>query len=74
MANEFKGKNVTISYDENVCTHAGKCVGGNPTVFNLEQDPWIQPGDISYEDANAVVQQCPSGALKLMKNADTNAA
>lgn len=70
MTTEYKGQNVTIAYDEKVCTHAGKCVGGLPKVFNPKQDPWIQPDSISYDDAIAVIQSCPSGALKLTKNQD----
>jgi len=47
MPSTYKGQNVSISYDENVCTHAGECVRGLPKVFNPERDPWVQPGDIS---------------------------
>jgi uncharacterized Fe-S cluster protein YjdI len=67
MPSTYKGQNVTISYDENVCTHAGECVRGLPKVFNPERDPWVQPGDISYEEALPVIQRCPSGALKLSR-------
>lgn len=64
MASSYKGEHITISYDDKICTHAGECVKGLPSVFNLEQDPWIQPGSTSYDDAMAVIQRCPSGALK----------
>lgn len=64
----YKGRNVTISYDDKRCIHAGECVKGLPKVFSLEQDPWVQPGDVSYEEALPVIQRCPSGALKISKN------
>jgi uncharacterized Fe-S cluster protein YjdI len=67
MPSTYKGQNVSISYDETVCTHAGECVRGLPKMFNPERDPWVQPGDISYEDALPVIKRCPSGALKLSR-------
>lgn len=70
MASSYKGNNVTISYDEKICTHAGECVRGLPSVFSLERDPWIQPGDVSYEEAFGVIKRCPSGALKVTRNTD----
>ena len=39
MPSTYKGQNVSISYDETVCTHAGECVRGLPKVFNPERDP-----------------------------------
>jgi uncharacterized Fe-S cluster protein YjdI len=67
MPSTYKGQNVAISYDETRCIHAGECVRGLPKVFNPERDPWVQPGDISYEEALPVIQRCPSGALKLSR-------
>ena len=65
MPQTYKGKHVAISYDETVCAHAGVCVRELPSVFSLERKPWIQPGDVSFEEAAPVIQRCPSGALKI---------
>ena len=65
MPKTYKGTHAAISYDETVCIHAGECVRGLPSVFSLERKPWIQPGDISYEEAAKVIARCPSGALKI---------
>ena len=35
MTTSYKGRHVTISYDETLCVHAGECVRGLPQVFSL---------------------------------------
>ena len=30
-----------VSWDENVCIHAGKCVGGAPEVFKIEDGKFV---------------------------------
>ena len=67
MSNSYEGKEVVISYDDKICTHAGECVRGLPQVFDAKRSPWIQPGDISYEAAEQVIRRCPSGALKVRR-------
>ena len=68
MKHEFRGDKVTITYDDDVCTHAGKCVGGLPQVFDPKRKPWINPDDASPEEIEAQVAQCPSGALSSSRN------
>lgn len=65
MAESYDGKNVVIEYDAKICSHAGECVRGLPKVFMPGAKPWVQPGDISYDEAAAVIAKCPSGALKV---------
>lgn len=67
MSNSYEGKNVVISYDEKICTHAGECVRGLPSVFDVKKKPWCQPGDITFEQAEPVIRRCPSGALKISR-------
>jgi uncharacterized Fe-S cluster protein YjdI len=67
MSSTYQGKNVVISYDEKICTHAGECVRGLPQVFDPNKSPWVQPGDISFEAAEEVIKRCPSGALKVSR-------
>lgn len=63
MKHEFLGKDVTVTYDDDVCTHAGKCVGGLPAVFDVTRKPWINPDDATPDQIEAQVAACPSGAL-----------
>ena len=39
----YPGQDLTVTYDTEVCVHAGECVRGLPAVFDANQDPWIQP-------------------------------
>lgn len=61
---EFAADGVTVSYDAGRCLHFGECVRGLPSVFDLDQQPWIQPGKATVGEVAAVVRRCPSGALK----------
>ena len=60
---EHKNDKTVVRYDPAICIHAGECVRGLPSVFNLSRKPWI---DVSAASAAAVIEQvkrCPSGAL-----------
>ena len=62
---EYRGRDVTVSFDASRCLHAAECVRGLPEVFDTSQRPWIQP-DASDDAARVaeVVRRCPSGALR----------
>jgi uncharacterized Fe-S cluster protein YjdI len=58
-----KNDMVVVRYDPAICIHAGECVRGLPSVFNLSGKPWI---DVNAAPAVAIIEQvkrCPSGAL-----------
>jgi len=59
----YRGDGITIYDDRSVCSHAGFCTAGLPSVFRARQKPWIDPAAASSEEIAAVVQKCPSGAL-----------
>ncbi|MGH9918562.1 MAG: (4Fe-4S)-binding protein [Nitrososphaerales archaeon] len=61
----YIGKNVTVSFDPEVCEHSGNCVGGLPGVFDTERKPWIEPDSASADEVVAQVRRCPSGALRI---------
>jgi uncharacterized Fe-S cluster protein YjdI len=65
MRKSYAGRDVTVSFDSEVCRHAAECVRGLPGVFNVEQRPWIQPDQADASDVIAVVGRCPSGALRI---------
>ncbi|MEC7886165.1 MAG: (4Fe-4S)-binding protein [Pseudomonadota bacterium] len=55
-----------VTWDESVCVHAGKCVGGAPNVFKIVDGNFvIDTSADSEEKITAVVSECPSGALKI---------
>jgi uncharacterized Fe-S cluster protein YjdI len=61
--NEYKGDKITISYDQNICIHAGECVKNLPAVFDVRLQPWVNPNGASVSEVKRVIGMCPSGAL-----------
>jgi len=64
----YEGDDVTVTWDRERCIHAEACVEGLPSVFDPEQRPWIQPDQADPDAVEAVVPQCPTGALHLTRN------
>ncbi|MGE0679605.1 MAG: (4Fe-4S)-binding protein [Candidatus Binatia bacterium] len=62
---EYQNDKITVRYDEKICIHAGKCVQGLPTVFDVNKDPWINVEGASIEAIRQTIRQCPSGALRM---------
>ncbi|MGH3555997.1 MAG: (4Fe-4S)-binding protein [Mycobacterium sp.] len=60
----YHGSKIEVTYDEDICIHAGECVRGLPRVFDTNKDPWITPDGASAEEVAAQVRRCPSGALQ----------
>ncbi len=63
MKQEFRGKGLAITYDDEVCTHAANCVRSLPSVFDADRTPWIDPDGASIDQIAATIAACPSGAL-----------
>jgi uncharacterized Fe-S cluster protein YjdI len=64
MRKTYEGKEVDVSFDPEICRHAGNCVRGLPTVFDAKRRPWITPDGASADEVVAQVKRCPSGALE----------
>lgn len=63
MRKVYRGTDVEVSFDLDICVHIGECLRGQPDVFKLSRRPWVLP-DAGDADAVAeVVERCPSGAL-----------
>lgn len=63
MAKEYKGKDITVTWDPERCIHSEKCWRGLSSVFQPKARPWIQ---IEGKDAQTIadqIDQCPSKAL-----------
>src|SRR5258706_5934669 len=64
MRKVYRGSNIEVSFDLDICIHIGECLRGERNVFKLDRRPWVLP-DASEADAVAhVVELCPSGALQ----------
>jgi len=64
MRKTYRGNEVDVSFDPDVCIHAANCVRGLPAVFDTARRPWIDPDASPPEDVAAQVKRCPSGALQ----------
>jgi len=60
---EYKGENISVSFDAKRCIHAARCVEELPEVFKTDSDPWIQPDGADATRVAELINRCPSGAL-----------
>ena len=63
---------ISVSFDPSICQHSGVCVRGLPDVFNIKQKRWIRPELATAEEVAALIDKCPSGALKYTLNSEPN--
>lgn len=59
----YAGRGITVHDNRSICSHAGVCWRGLPTVFSPDKRPWIDPDGAGPEEIIRVVEGCPSGAL-----------
>jgi uncharacterized Fe-S cluster protein YjdI/CDGSH-type Zn-finger protein len=59
----YRGKDVEVSFDLDICVHIGECLRGQRQVFQLDRRPWILPDSAGADEVAEVVRLCPSGAL-----------
>lgn len=60
-------KELAVTFDPNICRHAGECVRGLPNVFGVSRPDWIRLEGAWPEEIVAVVARCPSGALQAVR-------
>lgn len=66
-----KGQRATIVFDAQRCIHSRHCVLSHPDVFvpNVQGD-WIHPDAQPEEVLMRIAQNCPSGAISVVRHAD----
>ncbi|MHA7128549.1 (4Fe-4S)-binding protein [Algoriphagus namhaensis] len=67
---EYSNGEVTITWEPHKCIHSGICVKGLPTVFDVNERPWINVAGASTEEMVAQVKKCPSAALGYYMNGE----
>jgi uncharacterized Fe-S cluster protein YjdI len=67
---EYSNGEVTIVWQNKLCTHSGICVTGLPSVFDRDKHPWINTDGATTQEMIAQVKKCPSGALSFFMNGD----
>jgi uncharacterized Fe-S cluster protein YjdI/CDGSH-type Zn-finger protein len=63
MRKVYRGRDVEVSFDLDICIHVGECLRGHPNVFQLNRRPWVLPDSGDADEVAGVVRLCPSGAL-----------
>lgn len=63
MRKVYRGRDVEVSFDLDLCIHIAECLRGHPGVFDLERRPWVLPDMADADQVVEVVERCPSGAL-----------
>ena len=64
----YEREQITVHDNRGICAHAGRCTDGLPSVFRLQQEPWIDPNASDSEEISGVIGKCPSGALSYSVN------
>jgi uncharacterized Fe-S cluster protein YjdI/CDGSH-type Zn-finger protein len=59
----YRGQDVEVSFDLDLCIHIAECLRGHPRVFDLNRRPWVLPDMATADEVAEVVELCPSGAL-----------
>jgi len=60
----YRGRDVEVSFDLDICIHVGECLRGEREVFKLDRRPWVLPDAGSPDMIASVISLCPSGALQ----------
>jgi uncharacterized Fe-S cluster protein YjdI/CDGSH-type Zn-finger protein len=60
----YRGRDIEVSFDLDICIHVGECLRGEPNVFKLKRRPWALPDAGDSDDVARVIELCPSGALQ----------
>jgi uncharacterized Fe-S cluster protein YjdI/CDGSH-type Zn-finger protein len=60
----YRGRDVEVSFDLDICIHVGECLRGEPRVFKLRRRPWVLPDEGDADMITTVIERCPSGALQ----------
>ena len=60
----YETRDITVTFDPNICIHSGVCLRGLPAVFDIREKRWVRPELGSAADVAAQVARCPSGALQ----------
>ena len=63
----YRGKNITVGFNPDRCTHVAECLRSLPDVFDNSRRPWIDPDAASADAVAEVIVRCPTGALHFMR-------
>jgi uncharacterized Fe-S cluster protein YjdI/CDGSH-type Zn-finger protein len=59
----YRGRDIEVSFDLDICIHIAECLRGHPGVFKLDRRPWVLPDLADADEVAEIVERCPTGAL-----------
>lgn len=62
---KYDGADVTVWFNPRLCSHAAECGRLASHMFDPAQKPWVQPDKGTFNEVEAVITACPSGALQM---------
>ena len=68
MRKVYRGRDIEVSFDLDICIHVAECLRGEPRVFELDRRPWVLPDQGDADVVAKVVERCPSGALQYVRH------
>ena len=60
----YESKEITVTFDPNVCEHSGVCLRTLPAVFDIGHKRWVRLEGAPAVAVRAAIERCPSGALQ----------
>lgn len=61
---EYRNQDIIVYWYPQDCSHAGKCWGGLPEVFDTQKRPWVNLSGSTPEEIIRTIDKCPSRALQ----------
>lgn len=61
---DYANDDIVVHWDAGRCIHTGICTRGLPAVFDATRRPWITLDGADADAVAALVERCPTGALK----------
>ena len=72
LTRKYTNGEVTVVWKPELCIHSTRCFRGLPAVFDPRKRPWVTMSGAPTSDIIAQVEQCPSGALSILRRAGTD--
>ncbi|MBL7858128.1 MAG: (4Fe-4S)-binding protein [Cyclobacteriaceae bacterium] len=64
---EYSNGEVTVIWQPRKCVHSANCIRNLAQVFRPLEQPWVRLEFGSTKEISDTVDQCPSGALSLVR-------
>jgi len=62
---EYKCNDLIVLWEPGACSHSGKCLHGEPEVFDFDRRPWIKLDQASPEDIIKTIDKARAARLNI---------